>query len=176
VRDQLHLSVLRLYRRLPTWARRRAVRTIAPSFTVGAMCFIERDDGRLLLVRHAYRARWGVPGGLLNRGEEAADGARREVFEEVGLAVELLGEPRVVVDPEPQRVDLVFRARPAPGAEPDRAAPGSPEILEARWFARDGLPELQHETATALVALARSLGDEVGSSKLWDPGTAADRA
>lgn len=156
MRTRLHVWLLRAYRRLPVWARRRAVRTIAPSFTVGAMCFIERSDGAVLLVRHLYRERWGVPGGLLQKGETSADGARREVFEEVGLAVDLLGEPTVVVDPEPQRVDVIYRARPAPGMDPETAAPGSPEILEARWFNRDGLPDLQFETSVALVALARA--------------------
>lgn len=156
MRDQTHLRLLRAYRRLPTWARRRVVRTVSPSYTVGAMCFIERDDGQLLLVRHTYRRRWGVPGGLVKKGEEIADGARREVFEEVGLDVELTSEPRVVVEAEPQRVDVIYRARPADGADPDAVAPGSPEIVEARWFDQHGLPELQHETAAALVALARA--------------------
>jgi 8-oxo-dGTP pyrophosphatase MutT (NUDIX family) len=159
VRDRLHLTLLRAYRRLPTGLRRRAVRTVAPSFTVGAMCFIERDDGRLLLVRHSYRHRWGVPGGLLNRGEDAAEGACREVLEEVGLAIDLVGEPRVVVDPEPQRVDIVFRARPRADCDPDAVTPGSPEIAECRWFDRADLPELQHETVAALVALARADAD-----------------
>lgn len=154
--DRVHVSLLKTYRRLPTRARRQAVRTIAPTFTVGAMCFIERPDGQLLLVRHLYRNRWGVPGGLLKRNEDAADGARREVFEEVGLAIELVGDPTVVVDPEPRRVDIIYRARVAPGADPDVAAPQSPEILEARWFPRHALPELQHETSEALVVLARS--------------------
>lgn len=152
----LHLWLLRLYQRLPGWARRRVVRTIAPSYTVGAVCFIERDDGALLLVRLAYRNRWGVPGGLLKRGETPADGARREVFEEVGLAVDLVGEPAVVVDAAPQRVDIVYRARPVDGCDPDDACPQSPEITEVRWFGRDELPELQHETAGAFVALART--------------------
>lgn len=155
MRDELHLRLLRLYQRMPTWARRRIVRTVAPSFTVGAMCFIERSDGAVLLVRQAYRKRWGVPGGLLQRGEDAGDGARREVFEEVGLAIDLVGEPRVVVDAEPQRVDIVYRATVADGVDPATAAPQSPEILEARWFPRESLPELQHETVTALLALAR---------------------
>jgi 8-oxo-dGTP diphosphatase len=156
VRDGIHLSLLKTYQRLPTWARRRAVRTVSPTFTVGAMCFIERADGDLLLVRHVYRKRWGVPGGLLDKGEDAPVGAKREVMEEVGLAVDLIGEPRVVVDAEPQRVDIIYRARPAVGSDPDAVAPGSPEIVEARWFSRDELPELQHETVAALMALARA--------------------
>lgn len=155
MRDRIHLLLLRLYQRLPTWLRRRIVRTVAPSFTVGAMCFIEREDGAVLLVRQAYRKRWGVPGGLLQRGEEAADGARREVFEEVGLVVDLVGEPRVVVDAEPQRVDIVYRAKVPTGVDPAGASPQSPEIVETRWFPRESLPELQHETVTALLSLAR---------------------
>lgn len=154
----LHRAVLRLFRVLPTPARRRVVRTISPSFTVGSMCFIERDDGALLLVEHIYRRRWGVPGGLLEKREHPADAAIREVREEVGLDVVLLGEPAVVVDPVPQRVDIVYRARMAPGCDPMSAEPRSPEIRAAAWFPPRELPELQHETAGAFVALARVEG------------------
>lgn len=153
---RLHLSLLHVFQRLPRGARRQVVRTLSPTFTVGAICFIERDGGDILLVRLAYREHWGVPGGLLQRGEDAADGARREVFEEVGLAVELVGEPAVVVDPEPRRVDVVYRARPVTGTDPSAARPCSPEIIEVRWFPRDGLPELQHESVGALLALERA--------------------
>ncbi|WP_436792598.1 NUDIX hydrolase [Actinospongicola halichondriae] len=165
----LHRSALNVFGRLPIPVRRRVVRTISPSFTVGAMCFIERDDGALLLVRHSYRERWGVPGGLLERGERARDGAMREVMEEVGVAVELLGEPAVVVDARPQRVDVIFRARPiGTDEELDAVRPGSPEIVEARWFPADGLPELQFETADALVTLARAATSPV-DRRLPDP-------
>ena len=160
--DRLHRFALRCYQRLPVLGRRWVVRTIAPSYTVGAMCIIERPDGALLLIRHSYRSRWGVPGGLLNRREEPAMAARREVREEVGLAVELLGEPVVVIDAVPQRVDLVYRARLAPGAGLDDVRPVSAEIAEARWFPPAELPELQHETTTALMALARADRDELG--------------
>lgn len=151
----LHRALLKGFRRLPVGARRRLVRTFAPSFTVGAIAFIERPDGALLLVRQVYRKRWGAPGGLLERGEDPAGAAVREVREEVGLDVVLIGEPAVVVDPEPQRIDIVFRARPAPGADPATARPRSPEIAVVEWFAPSELPELQHETADAFVALAR---------------------
>ena len=148
--------MLRLYQRLPTLGRRWVVRTVAPSYTVGAMCIIERSDGEVLLVRHLYRKRWGVPGGLLERGESAERAACREAMEEVNLAVELVGEPAVVVDPEPQRVDIIYRARPTAEADLDAVRPASAEIVEAKWFPMDALPQLQHETAGALVALARS--------------------
>ena len=151
----LHSAALRLYRLLPRRARLAVVHGLAPSFTVGAICVVEREDGRVLVVRHSYRRAWGFPGGLLKRGEAAPDGARREVLEEVGLAVELVGEPVVVVDPDPRRVDVVFEARPAAGSDPDAARPGSPEIVELRWARRDELPSLQHEAAGALRTLAR---------------------
>lgn len=151
----LHRFALLAYRRLPVKARRRVVRSIAPAYTVGAVGVIDRADGALLLVRLSYRQSWGLPGGLLKRGETPADAARREVQEETGLEVDLVGDPAVVVDAAAQRVDVIFKARLAAGADPTTARPGSAEIVELGWFAPDELPDLQFETSGALVALAR---------------------
>jgi 8-oxo-dGTP diphosphatase len=160
VKDRLHGALLRLFRRLPSRLRLAAVHAFSPSYTVGAMCAIRRDDGALLLVRHSYRPRWGIPGGLCRSREGPADGARREVREEVGLDIELLGEPAVVVDPYERRVDVVFAARLRDGCAD--AVSVSAEIVESRWFAPDDLPDLQHETVSALGALARRRSDAVG--------------
>ena len=136
-------------------ARRRVVRTIAPAYTVGSICVIERGDGAVLLVRLSYRNSWGLPGGLLKRGETPEDAARREVREESTLDVELIGDPAVVVDSVAQRVDVVYRARPAAGVDPAGAVASSPEIVEVARFPEDDLPDLEHEASWVLVALAR---------------------
>jgi ADP-ribose pyrophosphatase YjhB (NUDIX family) len=155
VLGRVHRFALQVFRRLPVSARRRVVRTIAPSFTVGAICVIERSDGAVLLVRQSYRNSWGLPGGLLKRGETPVAAAIREVREESTLEIDVMDDPATVVDAAAQRVDIVFRARPAPGVDPASARPGSPEILEVGWFPSGDLPDLQFETSGALVALAR---------------------
>lgn len=147
--------LLRLFQFLPGWLRRWLVWSGSPKYTVGAICIAQRPDGSILLVRHSYISRWGTPGGLVKSQEQPDVAAVRETMEEVNLAVELIGEPRVVVEPSRRRVDVVFMARPAPGAPLDEVRPSSPEIVETRWFLPDELPDLQSETATALLSLTR---------------------
>lgn len=148
-----HLALLKVFKRLPRRWRLAIVHALAPSFTVGSICIVERADGRLLLVKHSYRNAWGFPGGLLNRGESTIEGAVREAREEVDIAIEVVGEPAVVVDPDARRVDVIFRCRTS---EPDNVRPVPPEVVQAAWFEPDSLPDLQHEAAGALVALARA--------------------
>jgi len=140
---------LRAFGRLPRRLRRALIHLGAPSYSVGAMCLIEGDDGRVLLVRQSYRDGWGAPGGLLRRGEELRVGARREAKEEVGVDVETLGDPIVTIDTKARRVDVIFRCRITPPT-PDVITPNSVEIVEAQWFPKDGLPTMQRETAAAV--------------------------
>ena len=109
---------------------------------------VERAN-EVLLVRQSYRDGWAAPGGLLHRGEEPDVGARREVKEEVGIDVDTLGEPLVVIDVKARRIDVVFRCQMRPTA-PDAIQPDAVEIVEARWFPKNALPDMQKETAGAL--------------------------
>jgi 8-oxo-dGTP diphosphatase len=154
VARRLQLLALRLFRRLPRPGRRFLVRRVAPSFTVGSVCVIERADGAVLLLRLSYRGGWGLPGGLLKRGEDVGDAARREAREETGLDVELRDRPDVVVHPGPRRVDVVFRCHLPDGA-PGEVAPGTAEVVETGWFRPEELPELQDEAAAALAVVGR---------------------
>ncbi len=146
------------FRVTPLAIRQRVVRFFKPSFTVGVMAVITRDDGALLLVRHSYLDGWAFPGGLINRHERFLEALHREPLEEVGVAIELVGEPAVTLDPEGQIVRIVHRAALAAGVDATSARPTSQEIIEVKWYPEDALPALLEEATTALTALQRTEG------------------
>lgn len=49
------------------------------------------DAGRVLLLKHRDTDSWVAPGGAIEPGEKPADAAVREMWEETGLVVELVG-------------------------------------------------------------------------------------
>lgn len=63
------------------WRLRRPVRIEGAQVAVW-------HDGRILVVRNSYIAGYGLPGGRIKRGEDPRQAARRELAEEVGIAVE----------------------------------------------------------------------------------------
>jgi 8-oxo-dGTP diphosphatase len=142
----------KLWMVLPRGVRRFVIRRVTPTFTAGAITLIEREDGRILFARLAYVGGWNLPGGHLKRGEPAAEAAVRETREEVGLEVELLGDPAVVVDPVLGRIDTIYWARPAAGVDPDSARSTSLEITEVGWFPPGELPQVSWITRTTLWA------------------------
>jgi 8-oxo-dGTP pyrophosphatase MutT (NUDIX family) len=103
---------------------------------------IHDEEKRLLLGLHAEKKLWVLPGGLIEPGELPADGAVREVWEEMGLVVELTGilgvyggEPLVIQYSNGDRasyVTVLFSGRISRGT---LEADGQ-EILEARYFSR----------------------------------------
>jgi 8-oxo-dGTP diphosphatase len=154
VAERVHRALLDVYRRLPERWQLRVVHAVAPSHSVGALALVRDAAGGLLLVRHSYKSGWGLPGGLVKSGEHPADAVVREAAEEVGLAIEVTGEPAVVVDPPSRRVDVVFRARVRPGTDAV-GRPRSAEIVEVAWHPGDRLPALQPEVVAALAAVQR---------------------
>ncbi len=96
------------------------------------MCRIDHE-GQVLIVETAYRRGWGFPGGLVDRHERPDVGVVREVREEVGIEVELVGDPIVVVDTALRTVDFLYRGRLAPGVCRGDARPASYEIAQVEW-------------------------------------------
>jgi ADP-ribose pyrophosphatase YjhB (NUDIX family) len=114
------------------------------AWVAGGLVFDEQ--GRVALVKHQPDSGWDdvwvPPGGLLEAGEPADEGFRREVREETGLEVEDLHVTRIFnnayLEPSGRRypfyfVQFVARAA-SKGFRPDDR-----EVREARWF--DDLPE-----------------------------------
>lgn len=143
----------RAFGRLPKRWVTRFVRWGSPNYTVGTMVLVRGVDDRVLLQRNEHRPDWGLPGGLVRRGERPVDGARREVFEETGLRVDLEDDPVYVLDSRAQRVDVVFDTTVGSDSVPIAT---SGEVIEVQWWAPDQLPVLHSHTVGAFAALARA--------------------
>jgi 8-oxo-dGTP diphosphatase len=144
-----------VFYRLPGAVRRRIVRPLSPKFLIGAVTLVRdaeaAEPGRLLLLRQPPGRAWGLPAGLLKRGEEPAVGAARELYEESGVRVDpgdlRPAVPNAIVHVKGW-VDTVFEA--AVPASTERLAVDGGEVLEAGWFPLDALPPLTMNTALLL--------------------------
>ncbi len=97
-------------------------------------CVVERD-GRYLVCRRPSHKRhgslWEFPGGKLLDGESQLDAARRELYEELGLSVESVGE-------------VLY----------ERQDPGSRFLIRFVATVASGTPELREHTAVEWAAPA----------------------
>jgi len=106
----------------------------------GVSVLIWNSDGDLLLVGDYTSGPWGLVGGAIEPDEDPEDAARREAFEEVGIAVEITGLRGVLGGPsyrirydngdEVSYVSTVYDARIESG-EPQ---PDFDEVHEVGWF------------------------------------------
>ncbi len=115
---------------------------------LGVAAVIWNDRREILLIRRAKEPRkgqWSLPGGKVEFGEKLADGLRREIREETGLEVEILGLASVaetIRDASAGAADdhfvlLDYSARWVSGT-----ARAASDAADARWFAYDDLAGL----------------------------------
>ncbi|MFC9794772.1 NUDIX domain-containing protein [Streptomyces sp. NPDC127584] len=141
-------------------------------FLPGVSAVVFDDRGRVLLGRRADNGRWSIVGGIVEPGEQPADCAVREVFEETAVhceaerivLVETLREPVVYPNGDQcQFLDVTFRCRAVGGD----ARVNDDESLEVGWFDMDDLPELHR---FSLTRIERARADE----PTWFRTTATD--
>jgi 8-oxo-dGTP diphosphatase len=147
----LRRRALTTYGRLPRRLRLTLLHAVAPSHTVGALCLVEHG-GRLLLLQQHHRDGWTLPGGLIDRGEDAQQAVVREVREETGLDVEVGLPFGAVVDPGARRVDVLFHV-PVHGRP---AVTVGSEATEAAWLTPAEAGPVDEPTAQAFATFARS--------------------
>lgn len=84
----------------------------------------------VLVVRHSYRSGYGLPGGTLRRNEDSSEAARREILEEVGIAIP--PDELILVGKETWELynDKIYEYRPA---ERPEVRIDNWEIIEARF-------------------------------------------
>jgi len=105
-----------------------------------------RDNGDVLFLRMTYRNGWGLPGGLIGRGERPAFTAQREIAEELGIDVPEPEVYRVYLAPEYQSVTFFTRVRITEQQVASmRVDPV--EVASVSWFAASAMPDLDREIA-----------------------------
>ena len=135
---------------------------VSRDFTVAT--FVVRAD-RVLLLWHRKLQMWLPPGGHIEPNELPDDAAVREVAEEAGIAVQLVGDrgvsvddPRQLIRPEGiqlerilpghEHIDLIYFGRPV---DPTRSQISANDESESiGWFTR--LEMVSHGVTTEVLA------------------------
>ncbi|MFE4971532.1 NUDIX domain-containing protein [Kitasatospora sp. NPDC056651] len=122
-------------------------------FMVGVTGVVRDDEGRVLLLKHRMwpeGRQWGLPTGYADKGESFEQTIIREVREETGLMVKVC-ELAHLKSGFKLRVEVAYEALYVSG----RIKVASFEILEARWFSPDNLPEGVQESHRQLIRRQR---------------------
>ncbi|OAR22245.1 NUDIX hydrolase [Streptomyces sp. ERV7] len=130
-------------------------------FLPGISMVVFDDEGRVLLCRRVDTGEWAILGGIPEPGEQPAETAVREVYEETAVRcvverVVLVDALRPVTYPNGDRcqfMDICLKCR-AVGGE---ARVNDDESLEVGWFSVDALPELDE---SSLFRIKQAMTDE----------------
>lgn len=149
----LHLIPASLHRALMPLGfvvRKYYLRLFKPRIA-GVAVFIRDEQDRVLLIRQSYGSgNWTTPAGGAKPDEDPQHAVRREVREELScelVELALLYEGETILYGAPQR-SWVFHARAVSEPRPDMR-----EVVEARWFALDDLPQALSRPTRRYLAL-----------------------
>lgn len=105
-------------------------------------------DGRIVLIRRSDSGKWGLPGGMIDWGEDIPHAASRELKEETGLELNKIRRLRGVYsdperDPRLHSISILLEVE----AEGELDPIDKHEVLEIKAFSTDKLPlgDLSHD-------------------------------
>lgn len=127
-----------LFRFTPITFRRWFSRFTNARFSATAGAVVVNEEGRLLLLKHVFRAGsgWGIPGGFIKPGEQPEEAVRRELREEVGLELAQVEFAFIRTLKRTRQIEVVFFCR-----SHGEARLQSVEVERADWFSLNALPE-----------------------------------
>jgi 8-oxo-dGTP diphosphatase len=128
-------------------------RFLRPRYNAGVVGLVSNQQGEILLVEHVFHPQipWGLPGGWTNRNEDPAQAVQRELYEELGLEVEIL-RPLSIERTEPYHLDIAFLCE----ARSD-ITQLCYELLSYRWYHPSELPRLHKFHYRTIQAYIKSL-------------------
>ncbi|RWE56388.1 NUDIX domain-containing protein [Mesorhizobium sp.] len=132
--------------------------------SVGVRALIANSANEILLVRHTYREGLHTPGGGVKRGESALAAIRREVYEEVGLEIEVSPSIFAVYKSVWRGIDdyvILYVIRNFGGLP---LANHKDEIVEVTWVSRDTIPL---DVTPRTLARLREYWGEAAISETW---------
>lgn len=144
--------LFQVWRRFSGPAQWRLLWLFNSKFMVSVSGVVLDQNGCVLLQRHRHWVPdvWGLPGGIVQSGETLEAAFAREVLEETGLVIKGIELVRLQSGYR-LRLEAYFRARLADCGQVMKLQ--TQEVLEARFFPPDDLPEkmlsLQREVVTA---------------------------
>ena len=105
-------------------------------------------DGRIVMIQRSDTGKWGLPGGMIDWGEDIPHAACRELAEETGLKLIKIISLRGVYsdpqrDPRLHSISILLEVEADGELEPKDKL----EVLQVRAFTRDELPmgDLSHD-------------------------------
>ena len=81
-----------------------------PTHKVSVAALVTNDEGKILLVNSPWRG-WEYPGGLIEPGETFQEALHREIREESGVEVEIIGFVGICKNVEKDIVNIDFTCR-----------------------------------------------------------------
>jgi 8-oxo-dGTP diphosphatase len=134
-------------------------------------CIIDQRE-RVLLTRRCiepFCGQWVMPGGKVDHGESLLQALHREVREEVGLQVHVMGlldvyEHLALGENKEHYVILYYRARP----DSTDLVPNGQEVTEAKWVPGNQLTQYDMTPGT------RHVLAKIFPETLADPGVPTD--
>ncbi len=130
---------------------------------VAATAVVEQEE-KVLMVRRLVQpglGLWSLPGGYVDRGEVVEQAAAREVLEETGLHVEIIGLVGLFSEDGHPVVVAAFDCRKTRGE-----AVAGPEVSELGFFSLEALPPLAFPRDIVILKAWQGLRNGGGQKRL----------